>query len=111
MQRKRRRGESAKQVAIDVLRAAGEPLHAKEVAKRVIESGRCSGLKGKTPEATVAAMLAVGSKRGGAFKRVDKATYTLADEGAEPAATPKKREAKPRPRRAAKTAQTAEPAA
>jgi hypothetical protein len=46
----------------------------------VIESGRSSGLKGKTPEATVATMLAVGSKPGGSFKRVDKATYALADE-------------------------------
>ncbi len=32
------RGESAKQVAIDVLRAAGEPLNTKEITKRVIES-------------------------------------------------------------------------
>lgn len=69
---------SAKQVAIDVLRTAAEPLKAKEIAKRVIESGRCSGLKGKTPEATISAMLAVGSKRGGPFKRVEKGTYTLA---------------------------------
>jgi hypothetical protein len=29
---------SAKQVAIDVLRTAGEPLKAKEIAKRVIHS-------------------------------------------------------------------------
>jgi hypothetical protein len=62
MQRKPMRGESAKRVAIDVLRAARKPLRAKEIAKRVIESGRCSGLQGKTPEATIAAMLAVGSK-------------------------------------------------
>ena len=62
-----------------MLRAAGEPLRAKELAKRVIDSGRCSGLKGKTPEATISAMLAVGSKPGGPFKRVDKGTYTLAD--------------------------------
>jgi hypothetical protein len=70
---------SAKQVAIDVLRAANGPLKAKEVANRVIDSGRCSGLKGKTPEATISAMLAVGSKAGGPFKRADKGTYTLAD--------------------------------
>jgi restriction system protein len=100
MQGKRMRGESAKQVAIDVLRSAGEPLHTKEITKRVIESGRSSGLKGKTPEATVGAMLAVGSKPGGFFKRVDKATYTLADDLAESAtAEPTKREAKPRPKR------------
>jgi hypothetical protein len=70
---------SAKQVAIDVLRNAGEPLRASEIAKRVIASGRCAGLKGKTPEATISAMLAVGSKPGGPFKRVDKGTYTLTD--------------------------------
>jgi restriction system protein len=100
MQGKRMRGESAKQVAIDVLRAAGEPLHTKEITRRVIESGRSSGLKGKTPEATVAAMLAVGSKPRGSFKRVEKATYTLADDLAESAsAKPKKPEAKPRPKR------------
>jgi HB1, ASXL, restriction endonuclease HTH domain len=95
MQEKRVRGESAKQVAIDVLRAAGEPLHTKEITKRVIESGRSSGLKGRTPEATVAAMLAVGSKAGGSFERGDKATYTLANDLAKPAAEPKKREAPP----------------
>jgi HB1, ASXL, restriction endonuclease HTH domain len=73
------KGEPAKQVAIDVLREAGEPLHAKEIAKRVLASERCAGLKGKTPEATISAMLAVGSKPGGRFKRGDKGTYTLAD--------------------------------
>ena len=78
------KSEPAKQVAIDVLRKAGEPLHAKEIAKRVLASGRCARLKGKTPEATISAMLAVGSKPGGPFKRVGKGTYTLAD----PPATP-----------------------
>ena len=74
-----KQGASAKQVAIDVLRKAAEPLHAKEIAKRVLASGRCAGLKGKTPEATISAMLAVGSKPGGQFTRIDKGTYTLAD--------------------------------
>jgi HB1, ASXL, restriction endonuclease HTH domain len=73
------RGDSAKQVAIDVLRKAGQPLHASEIAKRVLASGRCAGLKGKTPEATISAMLAVGSKPGGPFTRIDKGTYALAD--------------------------------
>ena len=75
----KQKGASAKQVAIDVLRKANQPLHANEIAKRVLASGRCAGLKGKTPEATISAMLAVGSKPGGRFKRVDKGTYTLAD--------------------------------
>jgi hypothetical protein len=92
------KGESAKQVAIDVLRAADGPLKAKEVAKRVIDSGRCSGLKGKTPEATISAMLAVGSKSGGPFKRVGKGTYTVADRPARPTngSGTHKGEAKPR---------------
>jgi hypothetical protein len=74
-----KKGKSAKQVAIDILRTAGQPLQAREIAKRVITSGRCAGLKGKTPDATISAMLAVGSKPGGPFSRVDKGTYTLAD--------------------------------
>jgi hypothetical protein len=90
-----RKSEPAKQVAIDVLRKAGQPLQAKEIAKRVIESGRCAGLKGKTPEATITAMLAVGSKPGGPFKRVDKGTYALADRTTTrtDGAPPKEREA------------------
>ena len=103
------KGEPAKQVAIDVLRQAGEPLHAKEIAKRVLESGRCSRLKGKTPEATISAMLAVGSKPGGPFKRVEKGTYTLAEAATAPAeeAPAGKPEAKPR----ARTRQQEKPAA
>ena len=95
------KGEPAKQVAIDVLQTAGEPLHAKEIAKRVLESGRSSGLKGRTPEATISAMLAVGSKPGGPFKRVGKGTYTLADAATPPAeeAAAAKPEAKPRARK------------
>jgi hypothetical protein len=44
----------------------GEPLHAKEIAKRVLDSGRAR-LGGKTPEQTITAMLALGSKPGGPF--------------------------------------------
>jgi hypothetical protein len=95
---KARKGEPAKQVAIDVLRRAREPLHAKEIAKRVITSGRCAGLKGQTPEQTITAMLAVGAKPGGPFKRVDKGTYTLVDAAtrSQKAAAPRKRETRPR---------------
>jgi len=42
--------------------ARASDQHAKEIAKRVLASGRCAGLKSKTPEATISAMLAVGSK-------------------------------------------------
>ena len=99
------KGEPAKQVAIDVLRTAGEPLHAKEIAKRVLESRR-SRLGGKTPEQTITAMLAVGSKTGGPFQRVDKGTYTLAAEVAEP---PKPSEAEEPKRQPARRRQPAKP--
>jgi hypothetical protein len=72
------KGEPAKQVVIEVLRNAGTPLHAKQIAERVLASGR-TALKGKTPEATISALLAVGSKPGGPFTRVGKGTYTLAE--------------------------------
>ena len=100
-------GEPAKQVAIDLLREAGEPLHAKEIAKRVIESGR-TRLKGKTPEATISAMLAVGSKPGGPFKRVGKGTYAVADEAPSQndARAPKRTAERP-----SKTQQTGTPSA
>ena len=64
----------------------------------MIDSGRSSGLTGKTPEATISAMLAVGSKPGGPFKRVGKGTYTLADSPARPTngSGTHKGEAKPR---------------
>jgi len=78
------KGETVKQVTLDLLRQASEPLHAKEIAKRVIDSGRCRSLKGKTPEATITALLAVGAKSGGPFKRLAKATYTLADHATSP---------------------------
>jgi hypothetical protein len=71
----------------------------------VIDSDRCAGLKGKTPEATISAMLAVGSKPGGPFKRVDQGTYTLADVSTPPATggDAQTREAKPQTqKRAAK---------
>jgi hypothetical protein len=100
-------GEPAKQVAIDVLREAGEPLHAKEIAKRVLESGRAR-LGGKTPEQTITAMLAVGSKPGGPFTRVDKGTYALDEAATAPAEKPvEKKESKPRPRGRKKQAPTA----
>jgi hypothetical protein len=100
-----KKSESAKQVAMDVLRTAGEPLQASEIAKRVLASGRCAGLKGKTPEATISAMLAVGSKPGGPFSRVDKGTYTLADN----TDTSKTAEAKPTPTKRPATRKRATP--
>src|SRR5205807_7574790 len=83
MAKQQGKGESAREVTRDVLRQAGEPLHAKEIATRVLASGRCRSLAGKTPQASVAALLAVGSKPGGPFTRVGKGIYTLAEQPAD----------------------------
>ena len=40
--------------AIQILKEAGEPLHTKEIAERIMEAGLWVA-KGKTPEATVSA--------------------------------------------------------
>ena len=80
MAKQQAKGESAREVTLDLLRQAGEPLHSKEIATRVLASGRCRSLSGKTPEASIAALLAVGAKPGGPFKRVGKGIYTLADQ-------------------------------
>ncbi len=42
--------------AIQILKDAGKPLHAKEIAERIMEAGLWSS-DGKTPEATVSARL------------------------------------------------------
>jgi hypothetical protein len=94
--------QPAKQVAIDVLRKADGPLHTSEIVKRVLATGKTQ-LKGKTPEATISAMLAVGSKPGGPFSRVDKGTYTLADASGTQTTKAKTATAPPRKRRAAKS--------
>ena len=83
MAKQKAKSESAREVTRDLLRQAGEPLHSTEIAKRVLASGRCRSLSGKTPEASVAALLAVGAKPGGPFKRVGKGIYTIADQSAE----------------------------
>ena len=74
----------------------------------MLDSGRAR-LGGKTPEQTITAMLAVGSKPGGPFTRVDKGTYSLAEAATAPAAEgdTKKNESKPHPRTRQKKAPTA----
>ena len=99
------KGESAKHVAIDVLRAAAGPLKAKEVAKRVIDSGRCAGLEGQDTGGDDLGHARRRLQARRPFKRVDKDTYTLDDASTPPATDggTQKREAKPpTQRRAAK---------
>lgn len=69
--------KTAKQATVEVLRRAGEPLKAAEIARRVVEA-KDVRLAGKTPAATVAAMLAVeNGKPDGLFVRVAPGTYGL----------------------------------
>jgi hypothetical protein len=71
---------TARQATVEVLRRAGEPLKSAEIARRVLEV-KGVRLEGKTPEAKVAAMLAVENKKPeGLFVRVALGTYTLREE-------------------------------
>ena len=68
---------TARQSAVEVLRAAGEPLKTADIARRVLEVAGV-GLAGKTPAATVAAMLAVeNNKPDGLLFRVASGAYAL----------------------------------
>ncbi len=68
---------TARQAAVEVLRSAGEPLKSAEHARRVLEVEGVR-LAGKTPAATVAAMLAVENKKpDGLFVRTAPGTYAL----------------------------------
>jgi len=68
---------TAREAAVEVLRGAGEPLKSAEIARRVME---VKGVKlaGKTPPATVSAMLAVENKKPeGLFVRAAPGTYAM----------------------------------
>ena len=78
--------------AIQILKDAGKPLHANEIAKLIIDSGLWKS-DGKTPEATVSARLYSDIKSNGdksPFVKVGPQTFALRDStemssGAEPA--------------------------
>ena len=71
------RATTARQAAVEVLRLAGEPLKSAKIARRVLEV-KGVRLAGKTPAASVAAMLAVENKKpDGLFVRTAPGTYTL----------------------------------
>ena len=67
--------------AIQILKDAGKPLHAKEIAERIIQAGLWVA-KGKTPEATVSARLYSDIKKHGdhsTFVKVAPQTFSLRD--------------------------------
>lgn len=55
---------------VAVLRAADRPLTASEASTAVVQSGVATGLKGKTPKATLAAQITTMAKKGRIFNPV-----------------------------------------
>ncbi|MCY4218418.1 MAG: HTH domain-containing protein [Gammaproteobacteria bacterium] len=67
--------------AIQILKDAGKPLHTKEITERIMEAGLCLS-DGKTPEATVSALLYLDIKKHGdqsTFVKVKPKTFFLRD--------------------------------
>jgi restriction system protein len=93
---------SAREAAIQVLSDAGEPLHAEEITKRILEN-RLWATSGKTPCATVEAQICTDMQKRGAaslFVRTAPRTFALrADVPGAPDAsvTAKKAKSKPAP--------------
>ena len=71
------KSKTAKQAAVEALREAAEPLTLKELVERVLATPGVE-LKGKTPGATIAAILATENTRAdGLFERTAPGTYGL----------------------------------
>ncbi len=63
--------------AIKVLRGKRKPLTAAEIYAEIRERNLAPGLKGKTPEATLGAQLAVNAKRGRYVERTEPGKFRL----------------------------------
>jgi hypothetical protein len=63
--------------AIQVLRGKRKPMSASEIYAEIRERRLAPGLKGKTPEQTVAAQLAVHAKRGLYVERAEPGKFRL----------------------------------
>jgi hypothetical protein len=63
--------------AIEVLRGKRKPMTATEIYAEIRERNLAPGLKGKTPEQTVAARLAVAAKRGLFVERAEPGKFRL----------------------------------
>jgi restriction system protein len=91
---------SAREAAIQVLSEAGEPLHAEEITKRILET-RLWATSGKTPGATIEAQICTDMQKRGAaspFVRTAPRTFALrADVPAAPEASVIGKEPKPKP--------------
>jgi hypothetical protein len=71
--------------AIEVLRGRDKPMTAREIYAEIRERKLAPGLKGKTPEQTIAARLAVGAKRGLHVERTEPGRFRL-----RPSASPRR---------------------
>ncbi len=92
---------SAREAAIQVLSEAGEPLHAEEITKRILEN-RLWATSGKTPGATIEAQICTDMQKRGAaspFVRTAPRTFALRAEVPVPDASAKVQDptAKPAP--------------
>jgi hypothetical protein len=67
--------------AIEVLRGKRKPMTAAEIYSEISERKLAPGLKGKTPEQTVAAQLAVHAKRGLYVERTEPGKFQLKRRG------------------------------
>lgn len=73
------KSKGAKAIAVEILRRADGPLPMKEIAARVLASKSCH-LKGKTPQATIAAQLYTeATKPDGKIVKVDHGLFDLRD--------------------------------
>jgi hypothetical protein len=69
--------KTARQAVVQVLAQAGDPLKSAEIARRALEVQGIR-LAGRTPAATIAALLAVENKKpDGLFVRTAPGTYAL----------------------------------
>jgi hypothetical protein len=63
--------------AMEVLRGKRKPMTAAEIYAEIGERNLAPGLKGKTPEQTLAAQLAVNAKRGRYVERTEPGKFRL----------------------------------
>lgn len=68
---------SAMHGAITVLKGKRTPMHVNEIWAEMVERGLHTSLKGKTPEATLGAQLAVHAKKGELVERPEPGRYKL----------------------------------
>jgi len=86
MARKAKAKKSGKTAALDVLRGSRKPLPVKEVVAAALADPEVTGMKGKTPAATLSAALYTEAKKpDGVFVKTGKGEFDLRERQAAPA--------------------------